>query len=254
MIHPSAVVSSRARLGRNVRIGPFTVVHDDVVLGDDAVVESHCELGHPAATGDVGPLVLGAGALVRSYSCFYAGSTFGAGLRTGHRVTVREGVRAGERLQLGTLCDLQGHATFGDDVRLHSSVHVGQGAVVGHCVWLYPYVVLTNDPTPPSEVLQGVVIDDHAVVATASVLLPGVRVGARSLVAAHSLVREEVAPDTVVAGAPAKSRGPASAIALRDGSGRPAYPWMRHFHRGYPEALVEQWKSLYPPEPIGDTP
>ena len=31
---------------------------------------------------------------------------------------------------------------------------------------------------------------------------------------------------------------------LRDGSG-PAYPWMRHFHRGYPEAVVERWKAEF---------
>ena len=249
MIHPSAIVSPKAEIGQRVSIGAFTLVHDDVVIGDDVVIENHCELGHPTALAEGAPLVIGDGALIRSYSCFYAGSTIGPGLRTGHRVTVREKLVAGRGLQLGTLTDLQGHARIGDHVRMHSNVHVGQGSTIGNCVWIFPYVVLTNDPHPPSEVLRGPTIEDFAVVATMSVVLPGARIGTRALVGAHSLVKGDVPADKVVAGSPAKVVCDASSIVLRDGSGRPAYPWMRHFHRGYPPELVAEWKRLFGPFP-----
>jgi hypothetical protein len=60
-----------------------------------------------------------------------------------------------------------------------------------------------------------------------------------------SSVSRDVAPDTVVAGAPAKVIGHAADIKLRDGSGQPAYPWRRHFHRGYPDAVVERWLNEF---------
>lgn len=248
MIHPTADVHPDARIGDGARIGPFSIVHADVELGDGTVVGSHCELGHPATGSETGPLVVGAGSLVRSHSVLYAGSRFGDGLQTGHRVTLREGVEAGTDLRVGTLCDLQGDTTIGRHVRLHSNVHIGRGSTIGDFVWIFPYVVLTNDPHPPSDgFFVGVTIDPFAVVATSSVVLPGVRVGEGALVAAHALVREDVPPGAICAGVPGKLRGGVERIQLADGSG-PAYPWRRHFHRGYPEAVVREWMAEFPAE------
>jgi acetyltransferase-like isoleucine patch superfamily enzyme len=245
MIHPTALVDPAARLAEDVEIGPFTIVHADVDLGAGSVVGSHCELGHPAGTGDVGPLRIGAGALIRSHSVFYAGSSFGDGLQTGHRVTLRDGIEAAEDLRIGTLCDLQGEAVFGRHVRLHSNVHIGRGSTVEEFVWIFPYVVLTNDPHPPSDGFHvGATIERFAVVATSSVVLPGVRVGEGSLVAAHALVRADVPPGAICAGVPGKVRGSVDGIQLSDGSG-PAYPWRRHFHRGYPEDVVRGWETEF---------
>jgi acetyltransferase-like isoleucine patch superfamily enzyme len=241
MIHPTALVSPRARLGSDVRIGPYTIVHDDVVLGDGCEIGSHCEIGHPSARAGGRPLVLGAHSLVRSHSVFYAGSTFGERLVTGHRVTVRELTEAGANLQIGTLGDIQGNCRIGDYVRFHSNVHVGQHSTIGDYVWIFPYVVLTNDPHPPSEVQQGVRVEDFVAIATMSLVLPGVVVGRGALVGAHSSVSRDVAPDMVVAGAPAKPVCRTDEIRLKDGSGQPAYPWRRHFHRGYPDAVVAAW-------------
>ena len=53
-------------------------------------------------------IIIGDNSLIRSKSIFYVGSTFGPKLLTGHRVTVREGVKAGKNLQIGTLTDIQG--------------------------------------------------------------------------------------------------------------------------------------------------
>jgi serine acetyltransferase len=79
------------------------------------------------------------------------------------------------------------------------------------------------------------------VIATMSVVLPGVRIGTHSLVAAHSLVNSDVPPHTFVGGSPARELGDAKKIKLKDGTGRSAYPWPRHFHRGYPEGVVRGW-------------
>lgn len=237
------------------RFGPEVIVEDDVEIGDYTILHpgthimrgsrigSFCELGIPSDLALNRTLEIGPGALIRSHSIFYSGSSFGAGLRTGHRVTVRENIRAGESLQIGTLCDLQGHCTIGDHVRLHSNVHIGQRAVIGSFVFIFPYVVLTNDPTPPSVDLEGVTVSDYAAIATMSVALPGANIGAGALVGAMSLVKGIVPPDSIYVGNPGRIAGSTSKIKLKNGD--PAYPWRRHFHRGYPDDVVAGWKQEF---------
>jgi acetyltransferase-like isoleucine patch superfamily enzyme len=241
MIHSTAIISPEAKLGSNVSIGPYSIIYPNTVIGDNTTIGSHCEIGHPTPLAQGVPLTLGAGSLIRSHSIFYEGSTFGEKLVTGHRVTAREATRAGVNFQIGTLCDIQGHCSIGDYVRFHSNVHIGQHSTVGNFVWIFPYVVLTNDPHPPSEVMTGATVEDYAAIATMSILLPGVTVGKGALVGAHSSVNRDVAPDTVVAGSPAKFICETSKVKLKDGSGNAAYPWRKHFHRGYPEDVIAAW-------------
>jgi serine acetyltransferase len=90
---------------------------------------------------------------------------------------------------------------------------------------------------------MGCTVEDYASIAAASVVLPGVTVGHHSLVAAQACVTKSVPPNMVVAGVPARVIGKASAIKLRDGSGKTAYPWTQHFTRGYPSSITEHWIS-----------
>lgn len=245
MIHPTAIVSEKANIGPDVTVGPYTVINDGVDIGAGTTIGSHCELGIPSALGDGSPLRIGANSLIRSHSLFYESSAFGDRLVTGHRVSVRENIQAGVNLQIGTLSDLQGHCTIGDYVRFHSNVHIGQKSRIGNFVWIFPYVVLTNDPHPPSETLIGTTVEDYAAIATMSLVLPGVRVGSGALIGAHSSVSRDVEPDTVVAGAPAKFICATSKIKLKSDPDMPAYPWRRHFHRGYPAEVVARWKEEF---------
>ncbi|TQQ77166.1 acyltransferase, partial [Vibrio cholerae] len=130
---------------------------------------------------------------------------------------------------------------IGDYVRTHSNVHIGQHSQIGNFVWLFPYVVLTNDPHPPSNVMQGVTVGDFAVIATMSVVLPGTKIAEGVFIGAHSCIGGRTEPDMLYTGSPAKKIGPASKIKLKDGSKQPAYPWRKHFHRGYPESITSQW-------------
>ncbi|RFD34362.1 N-acetyltransferase [Pseudomonas sp. GL93] len=241
MIHPTAIIDHGAKIGSNVSIGPYSIVHKNSIIGDNTEIGAYCEIGLPSKLANNRPLVIGDGAVIRSHSVFYEGSTFGKKLITGHRVTVRELTTAGDGFQIGTLGDIQGHCEIGDYVKCHSNVHIGQHSKIGNYVWIFPYVVLTNDPHPPSEVMAGVTIEDFAVIATMSVVLPGVTIKKGALVGAHSSVNKDVNPDSVVAGSPAKFICGTEKIKLKDGSGNHAYPWRRHFHRGYPEAAVAEW-------------
>lgn len=241
MIHPTAIVSPKCRLGPGVTVGPYTIIHENVQLGENCSIGSHCEIGHPTPRAEGRPLIIGSGATIRSHSVFYEGSTIGRDLTTGHRVTVREATTAGDGFQIGTLSDIQGNCRIGDYVRFHSNVHIGQHSRLGDFVWVFPYVVLTNDPHPPSHVMSGVTLEDYVAIATMSVILPGVKIGRGALVGAHSSVTRDVPPDTVAAGVPARPICRTDEIILKDGSGKVAYPWRRHFHRGYPDEVVERW-------------
>jgi len=228
-------------IGTNSRIGSHTTIYYGVDIGPDTTIDGYCEIGYPTELAESQPLIIGPGSLIRSHSILYAGSKFGPRLVTGHRVTVRENTCAGENFQIGTLCDIQGNCFIGDYVRCHSNVHIGEKSRIGSFVWLFPYVVLTNDPTPTSDTLIGSVIGDYAIVATMSVILPGVIVGPHSHVGAHSLVTQNVPEGMIVGGVPARIFGPSSDTKLQDVSGRPAYPWTGHFHRGYADEITRQW-------------
>lgn len=238
-IHHTAIISPKAKIGANVEIGPNTIIYDNVEIGDNTIIGAFCEMGVANYLSKGAPLIIGKNSNIRSHSIFYEGSTFEEGLMTGHRVTVRELVKAGKNLQIGTLSDLQGHCEIGDYVRFHSNVHIGQHSKIGNFVWIFPYVVLTNDPHPPSNTMLGVTVEDYALIATMSVILPGAVIAEGCLIGAHSSVKGKTEKHSIYVGSPAKSVGPTSRIKLEDGSD--AYPWTKHFKRGYPEDVIKNW-------------
>lgn len=241
-IHPTAVVSSKAIIGEDVQVGPFCLIHDNVEIGSRTIIEGYCELGHPSQLSDGSPLRIGADSHIRSHSIFYEGSSFGDKLITGHHVTVRELTRAGLNFQIGTKGDIQGHCRIGDYVRTHSNVHIGQRSEIGNFVWLFPDVLLTNDPNPPSETLRGARIDDFVVIASKATLLPGVNIGAHAVIGAHTLVGIDVPPEMFCNGNPGKILCKASALRMIDNPAQRAYPWPNRFVRGYPDSVVSLWQ------------
>jgi acetyltransferase-like isoleucine patch superfamily enzyme len=238
-IHPTAIISPKAQLGNNITIGANTIIYDNVSIDDNTIIGAFCELGVQNYLSNNEQLQIGKNSHIRSHSIFYEGSIFADGLITGHRVTVREKVIAGKNLQIGTLSDLQGHCEIGDYVRFHSNVHIGQKSKIGNFVWIFPYVVLTNDPYPPSDTLIGVTVHDFAAIATMSVILPGATISEGCLIGAQSTVKGLTEPHCIYVGSPAKNMGATSKIRLPDGTS--AYPWTQHFKRGYPEDVTQSW-------------
>ena len=243
IIHPTAIISPHARIGKNVEVGPFTVIHDHVQIGSDTRIDGFCELGYPTRLADGLPLIIGCESVIRSHSVFYQGSSFGDGLMTGHQVTVREKTVAGKGFQIGTLGDIQGSCEIGHYVKTQSSVTIGQHSKIGNFVRMYPGVLLTNDPNPPSDVILGVTIEDYVVVAVKVTLLPGVHIGKGCFITAHSLVGQDMLDDSLVSGSPAKRLCKASDMRMKNDVRVRAYPWRKRFVRGYPESVVEKWAS-----------
>lgn len=244
-------VSSKAIIGNNVRIGDNTTIYDNVSIGDNTIIADHCVIGEPNGSyydnvdNYVNPkTTIGKNSLIRSNSIIYAGSDFGEGFSTGHRVTIRENSKFGKHCRVGTVSDIQGYCSFGDYCWLHSNVHIGQGSKIGSFVFIYPYVVLTNDPTPPSNICLGPEIGDFSQIAVFSVLLPGVKIGRHALVGAGSIVGKNVDDYQLVIGSPAKVVKDVREIKSRE-TGEQHYPWPNRFDRGMPWQGVgfETWNN-----------
>ncbi len=233
------IVSSSAEIGQNVRIGDNVTIYDNVKIGDGTVICNNCIIGEPLATYydtkdyENPETIIGPGSLIRSHSIIYAGCEIGETFSTGHRVTIREFTKFGKNCRVGTLSDIQGYSSFGDYCWLHSNVHIGQKSTIGNFVFIYPYVVFTNDPTPPSDICIGPTVGDFSQIAVFSVLLPGIKIGKHCLVGAGSIVTKDVEDYQLVMGNPARVVKDVRMIKSRE-IDEPHYPWPYRFERGMP--------------------
>lgn len=238
-IRDNCIIEDNVVLGDNVYIDSNTIIRSDVSLGADSTVGANCIIGeyqmdfYKDRCYHAHPLNIGKNALIRSGSIIYSGSDIGDNFQTGHQVTIREEARIGKNVSVGTLSDIQGNCVIGNYVRMHSNVHIGQLSKIDDCVWIFPYVVLTNDPTPPSENMLGVHIHSFAIVATSTVVLPGIEIMSDSLVGAGSVVNRDVEPYAVVVGNPAKQRADIRDMKNKI-TGEKVYPWRYHFDRAMP--------------------
>lgn len=241
VIMPGVIIGDNVVIEDEVFIDYNSVIRDNVHIKKGTKVGAGCILGeylmdfYGDLTNKKHPLVIGENSLIRSYTIIYGDSDIGDNFQTGHRVTIREKAKIGHHVRIGTLSDIQGHCNIGNYVNMHSNVHIGQESAIEDYVWVFPYVVLTNDPTPPSEQLMGVTLKKFAVVATGSLILPGVTVGKDALVAAGAIVTKDVQDEMIVAGNPAKPLGNVSKI-KNHFTGEKVYPWRYTFDRGMPWA------------------
>ena len=244
----NTIIEENVVIGKNTYIDCNCVIREGTIIGEDSFVGSNCIIGEYqndfiyTRKKDNYKLSIGKNALIRSGSIIYSNSTIGDDFQTGHQVTIREESIIGNSVSVGTLSDIQGTCEIGNYVRLHSNVHIGQLSSISDYVWIFPYVVLTNDPTPPSEICVGPTVGDYSIVATHCLLLPGVKIGQHCLIGACSMVSKDVADYTVAVGSPAKVVKDIREVKDRE-SGESHYPWPYHFDRNMPWKGVdyEEW-------------
>ena len=241
----NVTISEGCRIGKNVvlednvYIDYNCIIRDNVTVKEGSTIGANCIIGEYVADWfdghniDNESTVIGKKSIIRSNSIIYSGSLMGDYFQTGHHVTIREKTSIGNNVSIGTFSDIQGDCEIGSYVRIHSSVHIGKLSKVSSFTWIYPYVVLTNDPTPPSNRFVGVHVKPFAVVATSSVIMPGLEIGQDSLVAAGAVVTASVDDYAVVAGNPAKKISDVRNIKSHFGD-EMIYPWRDHFDNYMP--------------------
>lgn len=243
MIHSTAIVSKDTKIGKNVQIGPHSIIHNNVEIGENTIIGAYSEIGIYTPLSNVKKLIIGKDCNIRSKAVVYIGSNIGNELQTGHSITIRENSIIGDGVQLGNRTDIQGDCEIGNYTKMHADVHIGKMSKIGNFCWLFPEVLLTNDPTPPSNDLFGVTLEDYVVVAAKSLLMPGILVKQNAVIAAGSLVNIDIPEGKLVQGNPAKIICNANVLRLKTDIRIKAYPWYKRFFRGYPEEIVLKWQE-----------
>lgn len=165
-IHPSAIISEKAKLGQGLYIGPWCIIGDDVVIEDGAklianvVVEGKTVLGkdsvyYPFTTIGMAPqdlkykgeatcCIIGARTVVREQVTIHRGTANGDGVtRVGSDCLIMvnshiaHDCHVGDRVIIVNNVVLGGHVHIDDDARImgcaaiHQFVRIGKGALVG---------------------------------------------------------------------------------------------------------------------------
>src|ERR1700735_5498079 len=167
-------------------------------------------VGYPVSRANAEPLVLGAGARLRSGTVLYDGSTIGLRLQTGHGVVIREGCEVGDDVSVWTNSVIDYDCRIGDRVKIHCNCYVAQYSELEDDVFLAPGVTIANDLYPgnsrSAELMAGPRIGAGAQIGVNVTILPFVRIGAGALIGAGSVVARDIPAAVVAFGNPATAR------------------------------------------------
>lgn len=176
-VHPTAVVDPGAKLGDNVRIGPFCVVGAEVEIGEGTILGAHCSVtgptrigrnnhfhGHAAIGGDPQDkkfagerteLVIGDDNVVREFTTISRGTGNGGGVtRVGNGNWFLAYVHVAHDCIVGNGCvfsnnaTLAGHVEVGDQVILSGFVGVHQFCRIGAHAFIGMGAFVNGDVPP----------------------------------------------------------------------------------------------------------
>lgn len=118
---------------------------------------------------------------------------------------VRVGVRIGKGcvVMMGAVINIG--AEIGEKTMVDMNAVIGARAIIGKNCHIGAGAVIAGVLEPPSK--KSVTIEDNVFIGGNAVVLEGVKIGKRSVVAAGAVVLEDVPPGLVVAGVPAKVKG-----------------------------------------------
>jgi UDP-N-acetylglucosamine acyltransferase len=190
LIHETAIISPGAKLGNNVKVGPWTYIGPDVELGDDCVVHSHVVIK--------GPSKIGKGNEFYQFSTIgedtpdkkYAGEA--TWLEMGDNNIVRENVT----IHRGTVQD-KGITKIGSNNLLMAYVHIAHDCIVGD------NTIFANNASLAGHVEVG----DWAILAGMVGVHQFCRIGAHSFVGLDTIVLKDIPPYVMAAGSTAEPKG-----------------------------------------------
>lgn len=189
-IHPTALVDPGARLADDVEIGPYSVVGPGVAIGAGTIVGPH--------------VVLAGHTIVGARNRFFQFASIGeipqdrkyGGEPTTTTIGDDNVFREFVSIHAGTAQD-RGDTAVGDGNLFLAYTHVAHDCVVGD------FTVFSNN----AQIAGHVVIGDWVVLGAYAGVHQFCRVGAHAMVAAGSIVLQDVPPFTTVQGYPAKPHG-----------------------------------------------
>jgi len=183
LIHPTAVVDSKAELGSGARIGPYCLIGPDVVMGENAELLSHAIV--------TGRTTMGAGNRLFPFSSIgqepqdlkYRGED--SRVIIGDNNIFRENVTVNSGTEGGGMV-----TQIGSNNMLMAYTHVAHDCILGNGI------VLANCST----VAGHVEVADHAIIGGLSAIQQFVRIGHLAMIGGMSGVTKDVPPFCLVAG------------------------------------------------------
>jgi UDP-N-acetylglucosamine acyltransferase len=180
MIHPTAVVDSKARIPESCSIGPYCVIGADVEFGENCELMSHVVLHGPTKLGSenriwpfaivgIGPqdytykneptrLEIGDRNLIREYATIHRGTVKGGGTtRVGSDCFIMAYAHVGHDCQIGNHVMLVNAATLGGHVTVEDWAVVGalcpihQFVTIGAHSYIGGGTTITQDVLPFSK-------------------------------------------------------------------------------------------------------
>jgi len=126
-------------------------------------------------------------------------------------VVVLPEARIGADANICSHCLVENDVIVGDRVTVKSGVQLWDGLRIGNDVFIGPNVSFTNDRFPrsrqqPAKFLE-TKIHDGASIGAGAVILPGITIGAKAMVAAGAVVTRSVPANSIVVGNPARIIG-----------------------------------------------
>ena len=204
MIHPTAIIDRGARLGANVRIGPYAVVGGDVTIGDDSEVASHVLLEGRVELG--ARVRVGHGAVVGAAP---QDLKFNPDTPTG--VRVGDGTVIREYVTIHRATKPEGWTEVGADCLLMATCHVAHDCRVGQGVVIINYAGLTGHCG----------IGDRVTIGGYAGLVPFTRVGTFAYIGGCAKINRDVPPFMIADGNLATVRG-VNVVGLRRAGVGPA--------------------------------
>ena len=153
-IHPTAIIDKTSFIGKNVRIGPYSIIEknvkidDECIIGNNVTICSNTELGknckvfHSSSIGEIPQdlkfsgeetkTIVGDGTTIREYVTVNRGTKalgqtkIGAGCLLMASSHVAHDCILGDNIIMSNLCTLGGHVELGDWVVLGGGVLVHQ--------------------------------------------------------------------------------------------------------------------------------
>jgi UDP-N-acetylglucosamine acyltransferase len=181
-IHPLAVVSPQAQIGRDVRIGPFAIVEDDVVIDDGCSLAGHVVVKSGSRLGPNNTICESTviGGLPQHVHCPE---------QTG-QVQIGQGNTLREFTTVHRALKPEAATVIGDSNYLMAGAHVAHDCQVGN------HVIMANN-----SLLAGhVTVSDRSFVSGAVAIHQFCRIGQMAMIGGHARVVRDVPPFVTVDG------------------------------------------------------
>jgi UDP-N-acetylglucosamine acyltransferase len=212
MISSLASVSKDAQIGQNVRIDPFAVIHEDVIIGNGTRIHSNVALYPGTRIGEDCEVFPGAvlGVVPQDLKFDNEYTT----VEIGNNTKIRECVT----IHRGTSDKMK--TAVGDNCLLMTYVHIAHDCQIGNNVILASYTGLSGH----------VIIDDFAILEGKVAAQQFAHIGKHAFIGGASLIRKDVPPYIKAAREPLTFAG-VNSVGLR--------------RRGYSDEQVREIEDIY---------